>query len=120
PWHPGGSTRAAPLKQITLPQALPATFCIGIAAKMLHAHDTATRTFWQAGDYRCYFDAADNKIKLTNGVVTAETAAVTWAADDIVGIYAGRKNRKLFVQAKIAGALTDRVEAEAGAGAGTG
>ncbi len=100
-------TRAAPLKRITLPEALPATFGIGISTKMLHAHDTATRTFWQAGDYRCYFDAADNKIKITNGVVEAETAAVTWAADDIIGVYAGRKNRKLFVQAKIAGTVGD-------------
>lgn len=112
--------RANPSTLLTLPEALPATFGIGIAAKMLHAHDAATRTFWQVGDYRCYFDAADNKIKITNGVVEAETAAVTWAANDIIGVYAGRQNGKLFLQAKIAGALTDRVEAEAGAGAGTG
>jgi hypothetical protein len=118
PWHIGGGTRAAPLKRITLPEALPATFGIGIAAKMLHAHDTATRTFWQAGDYRCYFDSTDNKLKITNGVVEAETAAVSWSEDDYVGIYAGRQNGKLFLQAKIAGALTDRVEAEAGAGTG--
>ena len=114
PWHKEG-TRAAPVKQITLPQALPATFAIGIAAKMLHAHDTATRTFWECGGYRCYFDANDEKIKLTNGTDTAELGAV-WDADDYVGVYAGRENGNLFIQAKIAGALTDRVEAEAGAG----
>lgn len=115
PWHIGGSTRAAPVKQITLPQALPATFAIGISTKMLHAHDTATRTFWECGGYRCYFDANDEKIKLTNGTDTAELGAV-WDADDYVGVYAGRENGNLFIQAKIAGALTDRVEAEAGAG----
>ena len=55
---------------------------------------------------------------MTNGVVTAETATVTWGANDYVGVYAGRENGNLFLQAKIAGALTDRVEAEAGAGTG--
>jgi hypothetical protein len=113
-------TRANPKTLLTLPEALPDTFGIDISTKMLHAHDIADRTFWQCGGYRCYFDSADNKIKLTNGVVTAETAAVSWAVDDYVGIYAGRQNGKLFLQAKIAGALTDRVEVEAGAGAGTG
>lgn len=118
-WHIGGGTRANPLKRITLPEPLPATFGIGIAAKMLHAHDAADRTFWECGGYRCYFDSSDNKLKMTNGVVTAETAAVTWGANDYVGVYVGRENGNLFIQAKIAGALTDRVEAEAGAGAGT-
>jgi len=120
PWHIGGSTRAAPLKRITLPEPLPEEFGVGIAAKMLHAHDAADRTFWECGGYRCYFDSSDNKLKMTNGVVTAETATVTWGANDYVGVYAGRENGNLFLQAKIAGALTDRVEAEAGAGAGTG
>jgi len=110
PWHIGGSTRANPLKWITLPEPLPATFGIGIAAKMLHAHDAADRTFWQAGDYRCYFDSTDNKIKLTNGVVEAETAAVNWSENDYVGIYAGRENGNLFIQTKIAGAVTERAE----------
>jgi hypothetical protein len=116
PWHKEG-TRANPLKRITLPEALPDTFAIGIAAKMLHARNTATRTFWECGDYRCYFNSTDSKIKLTNGTATVELA-VTWAANDIIGVYAGRQNGKLFLQAKIAGALTDRVEAEAGAGTG--
>jgi len=119
PWHIGGSTRANPLKWITLPEPLPATFGIGIAAKMLHAHDAATRTFWQAGDYRCYFDAADNKIKITNGVVVAETATVTWGANDYVGVYAGRENGNLFIQAKIAGVVGDKAE-QAGDAIGSG
>ena len=111
PWQIG--TRTNPVKRITLPEALPEEFGIGLSAKMLHAHDTANRIFWQAGNYRCYFDAADNKIKLTNGAVTAETAAVTWGANDYVGIYAGRDDTmgNLFVQAKIAGVVEDKEQA---------
>lgn len=39
PWHPGGSTRADPLKTVTLPQALPSEFGIGIAFKLLHGYN---------------------------------------------------------------------------------
>jgi hypothetical protein len=111
-WQLGGVERANPTSLLTLPEALPATFGIGIAAKMLHAHDAADRTFWECGGYRCYFDSADNKIKLTNGVVTAETAAVSWGANDYVGIYAGRDDDtgNLFIQAKIAGAVGEKAE----------
>jgi len=112
-------TRANPLMQITLPEALPDTFAIGIAAKMLHAHNKATRTFWECGDYRCYFDSSDNKLKMTNGVVTAETATVTWGANDYVGVYAGRENGNLFIQAKIAGVVGDKAE-QAGDAIGSG
>ena len=36
PWHPGGSTRANPVKRITLPEALPQEFGVGVWFKPLH------------------------------------------------------------------------------------
>ena len=35
PWHIGGGTRANPVKQITLPEALPSEFGVGIAAMLM-------------------------------------------------------------------------------------
>ena len=66
---------------------------------------TMRQTGHLGGGVTVYFDSSDNKSN-DNGVVTAQTA-VAWAADDIIGIYAGRKNRKLFIQAKIAGTVGD-------------
>jgi len=114
PWHIGGSTRANPVKQITLPEALPDTFGIGLSAKMLHAHDAADRTFWECGGYRCYFDSSDNKLKMTNGVVTAETAAVSWGQRITSESMQGGENGNLFIQAKIAGVVGDKAEQAGG------
>ena len=116
PWHIGGSTRTDAIKSI--PVTLPESFGIGVSAKMLHASTTKDRTIWECGDYRCYYDATAGKLKMTGCENTAHIDAA-WAAEDFVGIYAGRKNGKLFVQAKVAGVVGDCAiapcgEAEAG------
>jgi len=56
--------------------------------------------------YICFYDSIDDKIKLTNGVDIVEIDAV-WGINDIVGVYAGMRNGKLFIQGKVAGILTD-------------
>lgn len=105
-------TRANPTTLLTLPEALPDEFGVGIAAKMLHESGAKDRTFWQAGDYyRLHYDTADSKLKMQFGEVTAEQEA-DWSAGDIIGVYAGRQDGKLFLQSKIAGVLGDGVESE--------
>ncbi len=108
-------TRAIPSTLLTLPEALPEEFGVGIAAKMLHAHGIKSRTFWQAGDYhRLFYDMADSKIKMQYGGAIAETSPVSWSADDIIGVYGGKKDGKLFVQAKVAGELGEKTAVEVG------
>ncbi len=108
-------TRANPTSLLTLPEALPEEFGIGISAKMLHAHGIKSRTFWQAGDYhRLFYDMADSKIKMQYGGAIAETSPVSWSADDIIGVYGGKKDGKLFVQAKVAGELGEKTAVEVG------
>lgn len=104
--------RAPSSTSLTLPEALPNEFGIGIAAKMEQDSGAKTRTFWQAGDYhRLHYDTADSKLKMQFGEVTAEQEA-DWSAGDIIGVYAGRQDGKLFLQSKIAGVLGDGVESE--------
>ena len=109
-WHTGNSIRADSFKKITLPFSLPQDFGIGISLKLINSNIFSC-TFWQCGDYRCFFDISDSKIKITNGTITSKTNVVTWNKNDFVGIYAGRKDGKLFIQTKIAGVIGDKIEA---------
>ena len=70
---------------------------------MPHASTTAmTRTFWRQGGFRLYLDSADNKVKFTDGVVTAAISdALTWDIGDKLFVYGGRKDGKLFAAAKV-------------------
>jgi len=112
-WHLGGQTRAPSATSLALPAPLPAEFGIGIAAKMLHESGAKTRTFWQAGPYALRYDSADNKLKMRFGEATAEQEAA-WSAGDIIGVYGGQRDGKLFLQSKVAGAVGERAEAEVG------
>ncbi len=107
-WQPGGLIRADSVAELELSSSLPEEFGIGVSAKMLHASIiVGDCVFWQAGEYRCYYD--DGKFKMTNGDVVAEVDA-DWVAEDYVRIYAGRLDGKLFVQASVGDDMTDFAE----------
>lgn len=108
-WAPGGEPRVGARAYTEPPEPLSSEFGIGLAVKMLHDSEVKDRTFWQAGGYACFYDTAASKIKMTNGVVAAEVGA-TWDAGDIIAIYTGRCDGKLFIQGKIAGVTTDLVK----------
>lgn len=109
-WQLGGQTRENPTAKIILTEILPDEFGIGLMCKMLQAQNVKSRTFWQAGDYRCYFDMMSSRVKFTNGMVTVEMAETEWLAGDTIGVYAGRAAGKLFIQAKIARVVNGKAE----------
>ena len=104
PWQLGGSPRT-PDRYTRTQDPCPDVFARGVSMVMPHASTVAmTRTAWRQGGFRPYIDSADNKAKFTDGVVTAETSALTWAEGDKVHLYGGRKDGKLFVAAKVGAA----------------
>lgn len=110
-WHPGGETRAPTIVKLPLIVSLPSEFGIGLSMKMPHGSGEKNHVFWQAGEYVCYYDNITKKISMTNGIVTADIMA-EWQLGDIVRIYAGVKNCKLFLQVKVAETLGEMVTAE--------
>ena len=104
PWHIGAGTRT-PSRLTLTTDPCPATHGRGVSVVMPVASTTAvTRTVWRQGAYRLYIDGADNKAKFTNGIVTAETTALTWAVGDRVHVYGGRDGTNLIVGAKVGSA----------------
>ncbi len=96
-----------------LPSGLPPNFGIGLSFKPSLPSGAKDITFWQAGAVRCYYDPASAKLKMAYGAAAAELEA-TWDAGDVIGIYGGRQNNKVFIQAKIAGALASKAEGQTG------
>lgn len=79
----------------------PGDFAVGLYAKMIGGYgDGGDRVFWDAGGYRCFYDAEELRLKITNGTVTAALRAI-WYDGDIIAIYAGRSSGKLFIWAKV-------------------
>ena len=106
-WQIGGTPRTAQKLSVTTPAVLPSDCGIGCAVKMdLASTQTGlpSMTFARQGAYHLYMDAADKKLKCTNGTVTAMTSALTWAAGDTIDGYGGRIDGKIFVNASINGA----------------
>lgn len=116
PWHLGGSTRTAQKLSTITPSVLPPDCGIGKTAKMdLASTQTGlpSMTFARQGPYHVWLDAADLKLKCTNGVVTVATPALTWAVDGIIDGYGGRIDGKLFVRAQVNGGAAQYAEAVA-------
>ena len=109
-------TRAAPLKRITLPEALPEEFGVGVTMKMLWgANDPA------AGDYRRAFDIfidQSNRIsilwwpvpkrwaaevRINNVLVSRGLPSIGFAEGDIVALYFERRVDKFRLTGKFAG-----------------
>ena len=93
-WHLGAATRADSLTCIDLPITF-SDFGIGLTVKMLHAGPVKDYTLWQAGN---------RKYQLL------KAGGVEWQAGDIISVYGGRRDGKLFIQGIIAGVQTDVTE----------
>ena len=116
PWHLGGSTRAAQKLSVITPSTLPSDCGIGAIVKMdLASTQTGlpSMTFARQGPYHLYLDAADKKMKCTNGTVTVATPALTWAVNGVIDGYGGRIDGKLFVRAVVNGGAAQYAEAVA-------
>ena len=103
-WQEGGTPRAAQKLSLTRAENLPDVFEFYGSLKVHQASTTAiTRTLFKCGDYHCYIDSADNKVKMTNGVATATiSSALTWAVTNAIHWCAGRyADGKIKVGAKV-------------------
>ena len=115
PWHKVNTRAAQKLSTVT-PSTLPSDCGIGATVKMdLASTQTGlpSMTFARQGPYHVWLDAADKKMKCTNGVVTVATPALAWAVDGVIDGYGGRIDGKLFVRAVVNGGAAQYAEAVA-------
>ena len=115
PWHKV-NTRAAQKLSVITPSIPPSDFGIGATVKMdLASTQTGlpSMTFVRQGPYHVWLDAADKKMKCTNGVVTVATPALTWAVNGVIDGYGGRIDGKLFVRARVNAGAAQYAEAVA-------
>ena len=109
PWHIGGSTRANPVKRITLPEALPEEFGVGVRFKPLWDSET-----YDLMDYRIIFtmgsDIAANIVRVmrytynrwdlrvyADGVGAVTLFERSFNAGEIIGFYIVKKGTRAKV-----------------------